>query len=222
MAAKKKKSGFLEFMTTLPGLLTAVATIITAIAGLYIAFKSDSKPVVNQNAPATAAAPTSGANNGGSLVEVVRGKGQVQLSDRIALQLVDVETLKGKSKKDEPPGHEFNKNLDDTEHVFGEILSRAGVGGYTVQSILKMNQDEWEKFLDSLDDKQREKVKEIPFAKFNVYVDGNKDETFARRVYFQGEPLTLRVGDRNINIEVVNILNTKSSVEPESVKVQIR
>jgi len=221
MSAKKKKSGFLEFMSTLPGLLTAVATFITAIAGLYIAFKPDAKPESpNRNATSNTLTPST--NVDGALIEIIKGNGQVRLTDRAALQLVDVDTLKGKSKKNESPSHEFNKNLDDREHIFKEVLSRAGVGGHTVQELLKMSQDEWEKFLDSLDDKQREKVKEIPFAKFNVYIDGIKDETYTQRFYFQGEPLTLSVGDQKVKLEIANILNTKSSVEPESVKVRFR
>ena len=37
-------SRFMRFWTTLPGVLTAIAAVITAVGGLYFAFREDKKP----------------------------------------------------------------------------------------------------------------------------------------------------------------------------------
>jgi hypothetical protein len=135
---------------------------------------------------------------------------------------VDVETLKGTSKVGEPPSHEFNKKLDDRDHVFIEIISRAGISGQTVQTILDMDQKGWVDFLDSLDKTKRDLVKDTPFAKFNVYVDDSKDTTYSRKYYFQGELVTVKAGDQIVKFELVNVNNTRQSVEPENVRIRLK
>lgn len=215
----KKKGGLVEFLSTLPGLLTAVAAIVTAIGGLYIGLRRDSKPENPGQNPSSLNSVMPRASD--SPIELVREE-HVTLTNRFAIQLVDVDTLKGKSKRKEAPSHNFNKTLGDKEHIFREVLSRAGVSGYSVKAILEMNQAQWETFLDRLDQNQRERVKQTPFARFNVYVDGNRDETYDQKAYFEGEVLTVKIGAQNLKLEIATIRNTKSIVVPESVRVKFK
>ena len=70
--ADERKSGFLAFWTTLPGVLTGLAALITAIIGAVGLWKSQSD---GSNAPTTAAATTvESTSSGGGAAVSERGR----------------------------------------------------------------------------------------------------------------------------------------------------
>src|ERR1044072_8525644 len=81
----KKKGKVLAFLGTLPGVLTAITTAVTAIGGLYVALRPSSKP-----APADKSATSVVPQN-----EITLERGVPWITDHVSIELVDVETLKG-------------------------------------------------------------------------------------------------------------------------------
>jgi hypothetical protein len=161
-----------------------------------------------------------------SLLHLVKDEERVDITPRVMISLDDIETLKGKKN------WEFNKKLDDLTHVFDEVFKRAGINRPSVSEILAMESSEWKKFLKGLEDNndleeklKAEKIKDIPFAKLSVFVDGVEVKEFRHKYYFKNEHFDIydESGDSTIAIiEVVNIYNTKHRTSKESEAVNIR
>src|SRR5215510_14021854 len=164
----KEKGRVFEFLSSLPGLLTAIAATITAIGGLYLALKPHSKAEPADKNTAAVSVPTPSPSPGLKEMRLKRHE-RAWATDHVEIELVDVENLKGKGGKGEPSSQRFNNSLDDCDRIFSKILSEAGVSDQTAQTVREMTQDEWDKFLDSLNQHQKEIIETTPFAKFNVY-----------------------------------------------------
>lgn len=210
----RKKGRVLEFLSSLPGLLTAIAAIITAIGGLYLALRPHpkaepaDKPILAASVPVATPSPIA--------IEIrLNRRERAWLNQHAEIELVSIQTLKGEK---DPSGHQFNNNLDDNEHILSKILNEADVNNQTAPTIRTMTQKEWESFLGSLQANQRETFENTPFAKFNVYIDGKKSDAFRRNQFFEGE--ALQVPDQKLQVVVLSISNTKR-VEKGSVDVRL-
>jgi len=161
------------------------------------------------------------------LVHLVRDSNRALVAHGVEVQLADIETLKG--KKD----WEFNAKLDDAERVFAEVFTRAGVTDANTPVFAQMSSNQWKAFLTDLEEANNveaelraEKIKDIPFAKFRVFVDGVEDPGFVHKYYFKNETLCIPSGTADCaraKLEIVNLYNTKhhSSGEPEAANVRV-
>lgn len=161
-----------------------------------------------------------------SLVHLVKDEKRVDITPRVKISLDDIETLKGKKN------WEFNRNLDDVTHVFDEVFKRAGVNRPSIGEILAMESSQWKKFLESLENSndteerlKAEKIKDIPFAKFSVFVDGAELKEFRNKYFFKNE--YFNIYDQSVDstiavIEVANIYNTKHHTSGEAEATNIR
>lgn len=161
------------------------------------------------------------------LVHLVRLKSRALVSPGVEIQLVDIETLKGKKS------WEFNVHLDDAKHVFDEVFVRAGVDREGELALTEMDSDSWRDFLEGLENSdlveeqlRAEKIKDIPFAKFRAFIDGVEDTGVSSKYYFKGETLCLPSDSSDCDrarLKIVNIYNTKhhTSGEPEAVNLQV-
>ena len=213
----KSRGRILEFLSSLPGVLTAIAAIVTAIGGLYLALKhnpkaeSADKPIMALSVPAPATATPSP-----FAIEIrLNRRERAWLNQHVEIELVSIQTLKG---KEDSSSQHFNNGLDDNEHILSKILSEAEVDNQTATTIRAMSQKEWESFLDSLQVHERETIANTPFAKFNVYIDGKRTDTFRRNQFFEGEALQL--ADQKLQVVILGISNTKR-VEKGSVDVRL-
>ena len=163
-----------------------------------------------------------------SLVHLIKDDsgGWISITDQVDVKLVDIETLKGKTKENESPGgHDFNKSLGDQSHLFSTILVKASVNTTDAKALIGMDQDGWDDFLAGLDKIKSESVKDIPFARLAVRVEGNEIDSFDGRWFFKGEPIPILVDEKeSISLELVNVYNTKdkTSGEPEAVNLRVR
>lgn len=156
---------------------------------------------------------------------------KTQLTRTISIGLLDVNTLKGKSKRskvdskvwDPDSGIDYNKSLDDKEHIFKKIMFLAGKAD-DPQKYLRMSPEQWNTFLDGIEsDSQREQIKQIPFARFAVSVNGKEDDQFQKNAFFEGEWFPIFDGRQTVTVEVVKIRNTKgASRAHESVEIRFR
>jgi hypothetical protein len=209
-----KKGRVLEFLSSLPGLLTAIAATLTALGGLYVAFKPNAKsePVDKHAMVVFVPTPTPSP----IAIEIrLNRRERAWLNQHVEIELVSIQTLKG---KEDPLSHHFNNSLDDNEHILLKILNEADVNNQTATTIRAMTQKEWESFFDSLQANQRETIEKTPFAKFNVYIDGKKNDVFRRNQFFEGEALHL--ADQKLEVVVLSISNTKR-LERGSVDVRL-
>ena len=160
-------------------------------------------------------------------VHLVRRSNRPLVAPGIEIELLDIETLKGRGDWN------FNFQLDDGDHVFDEVFARAGVTppGWTTRA--EMDTDKWTEFLTELEESgdaekclQAEKIKDIPFAKFRVFVDGAEDPTLGDKYYFKNDMLCVPLGSSacgRAKLRIVNIYNTKhhSSGEPEALNIRV-
>ena len=211
----QKHGRVFEFLHSVPGLLTAIAATITAIGGLYVALKPHPKAEPAEKYVATVSTPTPTPN--GKEMRLKRGE-RTRVNDDVEIELVNIQTLKGKSGKDESSTQQFNKSLEDSEHVYSKILNEAGVANQTAETIRGMTQAQWDGFLDSLSENEKETITHTPFARFCVFVDGKKKDAFRRTKFFEGEALDL--SDQKLHVVVLSILNTKR-IEKGSVDVRL-
>jgi hypothetical protein len=212
----KSKGRILDFLSSLPGLLTAIAAVITAVGGLYLALRPHSKaepadkPFVALSVPASLPTPSPIA------IEIrLNRRERAWLNPHVEIELVSIQTLKG---KEDPSSQHFNNSLDDNEHILSKILNEAGVNNQSAPTIRAMTQKEWNGFLDSLQANQRETIAITPFAKFNVYIDGKRNDAFRRTQFFEGE--ALQVSDQKLQVVILSISNTKR-IEKGSVDVRL-
>ena len=206
-APTKKRGRVLEFLSSLPGILTAIAATITAIGGLYVALRPHAKvePADNKNVAAVGV-PAPSPSSSSKEVRLKRHE-RAWVTERVEIELVDVENVEGKHGKGEGSTQDFNNNLDDRERIFSKILGEAGITNQTAQTIRAMTRAQWGKFLDSLSNHQREIIETTPFAKFNVYVDGHRNDNVRRSQFFEGEVLNLN--DPRLQVVMLSISNTK-------------
>jgi hypothetical protein len=212
----KSKGRILEFLSSLPGLLTAIAAVITAVGGLYLALRpyskaeSADKPIVALSVPGSVPTPSPIA------IEIrLNRRERAWLNQHVEIELVSIQTLKG---KEDPSSQYFNNSLDDNEHILSKILNEAGVNNQTAPTIRAMTQKEWNSFLEALQANQRETIGHTPFAKFNVYIDGKRNDAFRRNQFFEGE--ALQVSDQKLQVVILSISNTKR-IEKGSVDVRL-
>jgi hypothetical protein len=212
-APVKTKGRVLHFLSSLPGLLTAVAAVMTAIGGLYLALRPQSKAADPAEKHATAVVvPTPSP----IAIEIrLNRRERAWLNQHAEIELVSIQTLKG---KEDPSSQNFNNGLDDNEHILSKILNEADVNNQTAATIRAMTQKEWESFFGSLQPHQRETIQNTPFAKFNVYIDGKRNDAFRRNQFFEGE--ALQVSDQKLQVVILSISNTKR-VEKGSVDVRL-
>jgi hypothetical protein len=155
-----------------------------------------------------------------SLFHVVREAPPIELVQNIEISLVDIETLKGKKN------WEFNSSLIGGSNVYSRIMEGAGLPAGSYPNFASLNNKAWRKFIEGLEDSddvevklQAEKIKDTPFAKFRVLVDGTVVEEISGQWFFKGDQLPLE----DISIEIANIYNTKhhSSGEREAANVRV-
>jgi hypothetical protein len=209
-----KKGRVLEFLSSLPGLLTAIAATLTALGGLYVALKPHpkSEPVDKIAMMVSLPSPTPSP----IAIEIrLNRRERAWLNQHVEIELVSIQTLKG---KEDPFSHQFNNSLDDNEHILSKVLNEADVNKQTAPTIRAMTQKEWESFLDSLQANQRETIEKTPFTKFNVYIDGKKNDAFRRNQFFEGEAIQL--SDQKLQVVILSISNTKR-IERGSVDVRL-
>ena len=213
-APSRKKGVVLEFLSTLPGMLTAIAAIITAIGGMYLALKPNAKPEPDIRNALVVSVPTPSPSPIAIEIRLNRRE-RAWLNLHVEIELVSIQTLKG---KEDPLSHHSNNSLDDNEHILSKILTEADVNNQTAATIRAMNQKEWESFLDSLQANQRETIEKTPFTKFNVYIDGKRNDAFRRNQFFEGEAIQL--SDQKLQVVILVISNTKR-IEKGSVDVRL-
>ena len=213
-APSRKKGVVLEFLSTLPGMLTAIAAIITAIGGIYLALKPNAKPEPDIRNALMVSMPTPTPSPIAIEIRLNRRE-RAWLNQHVEIELVSIQTLKG---KEDPLSHHFNNSLDDDEHILTRVLTEAEVNNQTAARIRAMTQKEWESFLDSLQANQRETIEKTPFTKFNVYIDGKKNDAFRRSQFFEGEAIQL--SDQKLQVVILVISNTKR-IERGSVDVRL-
>jgi len=195
--------------------IVATLSMAGVLGAAYIATKIRSDP------PATIVSSVSVPQT------ISKGGGKAVLTPNVEVALEDVETLKGKTKLGESvaadrDGSEFNKKLNDREHVFRVIMSKVGVN-QNVDSFFEMSTANWDEFLDKLEPDKRERIKEIPFAQFAVYVNGQKDEGLYKKYFFADEEVAVPVNSQNVRFDVVKVINTKKgSHSPESVIIRLK
>lgn len=150
------------------------------------------------------------------MVHVVRDEGRVLVSKGIELELADVETLKG----EKPGGLSFNRALGSD--VITSVLRMAKITGKTAEDLSRMSEGEWVQFVKSLEPTQANKLRDIPFAKFRLYVNGVPKPEFSERWYFKHD--YLNVPSMNRSLEIANVYNTKhdTSLEHEAVNLRLR
>lgn len=153
------------------------------------------------------------------LVHVVRDGGTSLVAKGVEVELVDIESLKGKND------WEFNHNLPDIQHIIDVIFARASV---KQRDICEMNKKEWIKLFEKSEKIKAEIIEDTGFAKFRVFVDGVEQQGFEKRYYFKNEflciPLdTEKSGCPRARLQVVNLYNTKhhSSGEPEAANLRV-
>ncbi len=158
------------------------------------------------------------------LVHLVRERGRSLVAEGVEVQLSDIETLKGKKNWD------FNVKLDDSDHVFDEVFKRAGVNADVLGG---MDADKWREFLGDLEGSsdtgtkvKAERIKDIPFAKLRVFIDGEEDTGFSDVYFFKDEKLRIPSDPSKslrATLELVNLYNTKhfTSGEPEAANIRV-
>lgn len=164
------------------------------------------------------------------LVHIVRDSGRGLVAKGVEVQLVDIESLKGKG------GWEFNANLPDIQHVLHEVFARASVEEMDWNN---MNEKKWAERLTSLEtsDDLAEKIRakmieDTGFARFRVFVDGMEDRSFEHKYYFKNEYLCIpshapgeddSCSCSRAKLQVVNLYNTihHSSGEPEAAVLRV-
>lgn len=156
------------------------------------------------------------------LVHVVRDGGTGLVAKGVEVELVDIESLKGKN------GWAFNHNLPDIQHILDVVLARASVKQIDSR---EMNEAKWTALLKSLEKSEKIKaeiIEDTGFAKFRVFVDGVEQQGFGKRYYFKNEYLYIPLGTEKegclrAKLQVVNLYNTKhhSSGEPEAANLRV-
>ena len=209
-----KQGRVLEFLNSLPGMLTAIAAIITAIGGIYLALKPNAKSEPDIRTALMVSMPTPSPSPIAIEIRLNRRE-RAWLNQHVEIELVSIQTLKG---KEDPSSHQFNNSLDDNEHLLSKVLNEADVNNQTAATIRAMTQKEWEGFLGSLHANQREAIEKTPFAKFNVYIDGKKNDAFRRSQFFEGEAIQL--SDQKLQVVILVISNTRR-IERGSVDVRL-
>lgn len=156
------------------------------------------------------------------LVHVVRDGGTGLVAKGVEVELVDIESLKGKK------GWGFNHNLADIQHILDVVLARASVKQIDSR---EMDEEKWTVLLGSLEQSEKIKaeiIKDTGFAKFRVFVDGVEQQGFDKKYYFKNEYLCIPLGTEKegcprARLQVVNLYNTKhhSSGEPEATNLRV-
>lgn len=186
------------------GLLLVFASLVIGVAS-YLSLKTSFDRIKDE-----------------SLVHIVRDGGRVVVADGIEVELVDIESLKGKSN------WTFNSNLPDIQHILDVVLPRASVKQVSVRDL---NEAKWTKLMVSLEESEKIKaeiIEDTSFAKFHVFVDGVEDTNFESKYFFKNEYLCIPFGTEKegcpkARLQVVNLYNTvhHSSGEPEAANLRL-
>jgi hypothetical protein len=90
--------------------------------------------------------------------------------DTLVVQLMDVETLKGRGSKVERghSGHEFNKQIVGRRTI-GVVLTVVGIDTATVMDqIMTMETDQWVAYLEGLGRSRSDRIKDMPLARLRT------------------------------------------------------
>lgn len=139
-------------------------------------------------------------------LRLTKGETPRDIGGAITLQLVDVETLKGKRENGRAgTGHDRNRSLPEAESVLRRVMEAVEPNPTPpVARLLAMREAEWERFLDQQDPAKREQIKETPFARI---VARHKGNTLWTRWVFRGEDL--EIAGANATWTIAHVFNTR-------------
>jgi hypothetical protein len=119
--SNERKGGFLAFWTTLPGILTGLAALVTAIVGVVGLWRSQSD---GSGSPSTAAATTVAATATGGSEAAVSGRLSLASGDSADLERDRIETSSAADLS-------FGPESTPTIHATGSSFLAPATGGLT-------------------------------------------------------------------------------------------
>jgi hypothetical protein len=160
-----------------------------------------------------------------SLVHLANDPDQqsAEVAQGVRVRLVDTTSLEGKPDQGRRmSGMEFNRTLPP--YVPAEVFERANVDPIPPDRFAKLSQAEWDAYLDGLGEAEADAVKDIPFARLRIWVDGKEAAAVSGRWWFKGQTVEVPGADgRPVRFKLANIYNTKNrtSGEPEAINLQL-
>lgn len=141
----------------------------------------------------------------------------------VLVRFVDATSLEGKPDRGRRvSGMEFNRTLPP--EVPAELFERANVAPIPPERFARISQAEWDDYLDRLGEAEADAVKDIPFARLRIWVDGKEATGISGRWWFKGQTVEVPGADgRPVRFRLANIYNTtnRSSGEPEAINLQL-
>jgi len=208
-----------SFWTTLPGVLTASATFVTAVAGLWAAIVTTRPRPFQQR---TSAGGIKGvvARSDTQTVRVVRDGGPEALNDSISVVLINVDTFKGKANPGEnPTGISFDRTVQGASHLLATLLQQARVSR-SADALLTLTQPQWEAFLNSIGKNAHHIITQTPFARLAVKVQGR---TISDDSWLAGDTVAVPAKDPMVTLYVGPIDNGKRKLgQSESVELLVK
>jgi hypothetical protein len=171
---------------------------------LAIAFAGIAAEIINKQFAKPLAPPPPAR----SFVLVEKYTTPTPLVNDLYVLLLDIETLKGKPKKDSTGvlrgGHTFNKGLWRSNEVVARVLETARpVPAKTVQEVLALSDAGWVEYLDQQEEKRKRQVLDTAFARIRVL---RGPVVLSEQWYFQNDRLD--TGRDGKAWQVAHVFNT--------------
>lgn len=115
--------------------------------------------------------------------------GPKQIVPRIEVELDEVATIESQGWNKFKA--EFSNN---NEEVLEYVYTRIGIPNASQKAkddLANKNEDQWNKFMESLGDSKKAKVEKTPFAFFSVYINGSELDYYKNRIYHKGSTFSI-------------------------------